>query len=58
MLVILQPTIGKTYAFVKFTTDILNRLDDRDCVAVRSLMLDFSNTFDHMKPSIAVKQAS
>ena len=48
VLVILQPTIGKTYALVKFTTDILNSLDYRDCVAVRSLMLDFSYTFDHI----------
>ena len=50
------PTIGTTDALVKFTTDIVNSLDDKDCVAVRSLMLDFSKAFDRMRPEIAVNK--
>ena len=50
------PTIGTTDALVKFTADIVNSLDYKDCVAVRSLMLDFSKAFDCMRPEIAVNK--
>ena len=44
------PSLGTTDAVVKFTTDIINALDNRDTVGVRALLLDFSKAFDKMQP--------
>ena len=48
------PSLGTTDALVKFTTDIIDSLDSKECLGVRALMLDFSKAFDRMKPDIAI----
>ena len=50
------PNIGTADALVKFTSDIIDKLDDKECLGVRSLMLDFSKAFDRMQPNIAVNK--
>ena len=48
------PSLGTTDADVKFTTDIIDSLESKECLGVRALMLDFSKAFDRMKPDIAI----
>ena len=40
------PNMGTTDALMKFTSDIIDKLDDKESLGVRSLMLDFSKAFD------------
>lgn len=50
------PSLGTTDALVKFTTDIIDKLDDKNCLGARAVMLDFSKAFDKMQPDLAISK--
>ena len=48
------PRLGTTDALVKLTSDVVRQLDDKNTLAIQTLMLDFSKAFDNMRPDIAI----
>ena len=48
--------IGTTDALVKFSTDIVNHLDNKNVLAVEAAMLDFSKAFDKMRPDYTISK--
>lgn len=49
-------SLGTTDGLVKFTTDIVDSIHDRNCIGARALMSDFLKASDNMQPQLTVSK--